>query len=562
MAEHRFRRELGLWDLVMVNMGAIIGSGWLLAALAAANLAGPASIIAWLFGTASSFLIAPFFVELGSVLPETGSLARYTQYTQSGLVSFMVGWATYLGWVAFPPLETVAMIQYASPWFPSLFQNGSLTGTGFLVGLGLLAAFLLLNLSSVRLLARVNNVAVAWKLAVPFATAAALILVSHHTQNLVASGGFTPFGTSGIFAALSSGGVLLTYTGFRHAIDMAGEARNPERDIPKAVYISILLSTIVYVALEVAFVLAVPPNQLIHGWAHLQMAAPFAAVAGLLGLGWLVLLLRIDAVISPADTALVNLTGAARTGHALARGRFFPARLAKLNSRGEPVYSLWLTYLVGILFLLPFPSWRAMAGIVSDVLVITYVTGPVAVAVLRREGPHLRRPTSVPWLPLLGPAAFALGSLLVYWSGWPTVGEVMLAEFLGLIVYVVSYLRRGKPSHELRSSLWFPAYLVAITALSLFGSFQNLAPTDTLLSGRPVIPGPWDSLAVAAVSFAFYTWGLRSGRLTGAFEGIRPHLEGLQRGHVIQSETGFEGRPLRAEGRGEFPRSHPMPGED
>lgn len=541
--KRRFRRELGLGDLVMVNMGAIVGSGWLFAALAAANLAGPASLVAWLVGAVATLAIAPFFMELGTLFPETGSLARYTQYTQSGLVSFLVGWATYLGWVAFPPLETVAMIQYASPWFPGLFRAGSLTTEGFVVGVGLMGLFLVLNLVTVRLLARVNNSAVVWKLALPLLTVVALVLVSHHTGNLTHFGGFTPLGTSGIFAAVSSGGVILTYTGFRHAIDMAGEARNPERDIPRAVWISIVLSTVLYVALEAAFILAVPAARLaVHGWHGLTLAAPFATVAGLLGLGWLVWLLHVDAVISPADTALINLTSAGRTAHALSRSRFFPARLARLSASGEPIGALVLTFLAGILFLLPFPSWQAMAGVVSDVLVLTYVSGPVAVAVLRRDVPYLRRPFRVPWLRLLAPIGFAIGSLLVFWSGWPTVGEVVMAEFAGLIVYAASYLRRGRPREERARSLWLVTYLLAMTALSYVGSFHS-ASAATLygpLVGRDLLPAPWDSVTVAALSVVFYFWGVRSGRITQALRAIRPYLVELQKGLVTQGETGFE----------------------
>ncbi len=552
--ERSFRRELGLWDLVMVNMGAIVGSGWLFAALAAANLAGPASIVAWLVGALATLAIAPFFMELGTLFPESGSLARYTQYTQTGIVSFLVGWATYLGWVAFPPLETMAMIQYASPWFPGLFRAGSLTGEGFLAGIGLLAFFLLLNLVTVRLLARLNNGAVVWKLVLPLLTILVLLLAAHHAGNLTHFGGFAPLGSSGVFAAVSSGGVILTYTGFRHAIDMAGEARHPETDIPHAVWISIAFSTVLYVALEVAFILAVPTARLAAqgGWHALTLAAPFATLAGLLGLGWLVVLLHIDAVLSPADTALINLTSAGRTAHALSRSRHFPARLAHLNPAGEPIGALFLTFLVGVLFLLPFPSWRAMAGVVSDVLVLTYVTGPVAVGILRRDVPYLRRPFQVPWLRILAPVGFAVGSLLVYWSGWPTVGEVVLAEFAGLIIYAASYLRRGRPREELRHSLWLPAYLVTLTALSYVGSFRTGTVPAGLIAGTVLLHAPWDSAVVALVSVAFYAWGVRSGRITQAFREVRPYLVGLQKGTVTQGETGFN-QPIGRTGTGARP---------
>lgn len=532
-----FRRALTLWDLVMVNMAAIIGSGWLLAAMAAAGLAGPSAILAWLIGIAASLIIAPFFMELGTLFPETGSMARYAQYTQSPFVSHLVGWATFISWAAFSPLETVAMIQYGSSWVPGLYAHGSLTPPGFVVGALLMVGFMALNLLGMKLFARINNYTMFWKMIIPALTVVVLLVAAHHLANLT-HGGLMPYGVSGMLGAVSSGGIILSLTGFRHSIDLAGEAKNPQRDVPRSIWISLLLAGTLYLCLEVAFVAAVPPAELGHGWAGLSFNAPYVDLALLAGLGWLALLLRIDAVISPADTALVNLTSASRTAHAMGRNGSFPPALTRLTDSGQPIVGLTLTWLVGFLFLLPFPSWRALAGVVSDVIVLTYIMGPIAVGVMRRVAPKPARHVSrVPWLSWWGPAGFIIGSLLIYWSGWPTIGKVMLVELAGVLVYAYYWAHHREDAatdHVVAKSAWFVVYLAVLTGLDYVGSFNAAAGAPHLL------PAPWDSAAVAAVALAFYRWGVASGYETADLREVRSSLPAMRRGQVTQGESGFE----------------------
>ena len=101
-------------------------------------------------------------------------------------------------------------------------------------------------------------------------------------------------------------GIVFSYLGFRTAIDLGGESSNPGRHIPMAVIGSVLLAAVVYIGLQVAFLLALRPADLAHGWANLSFTGqmgPFAGLAATLGIGWLATLLYIDAYISPGGTA-------------------------------------------------------------------------------------------------------------------------------------------------------------------------------------------------------------------------------------------------------------------
>jgi amino acid transporter len=102
---------------------------------------------------------------------------------------------------------------------------------------------------------------------VPLLTIVVLIAVSFHGSNFTAGGGFAPFGAHGVFAALPLG-VVFALQGFEQAVQMGGEARNPQRDMPRAVIGAVLIGTLIYLLLEVAFIGALDPSNLAGGWAN------------------------------------------------------------------------------------------------------------------------------------------------------------------------------------------------------------------------------------------------------------------------------------------------------
>ena len=110
-----------------------------------------------------------------------------------------------------------------------------------------------------------------------------------------------PGGVSGVFQAVANAGIVFAFLGFRQAIDFAGEAKNPKRDVPLAIILAVCAGLIVYILLQIAFLGAVPADHLLHGWATLQFDSPFANLAAAVGLSWLTGLILFDAVISPAD---------------------------------------------------------------------------------------------------------------------------------------------------------------------------------------------------------------------------------------------------------------------
>ena len=102
---------MSLLDLTMASLGGIIGSGWLFGSLYAAQIAGPSAIIAWVLGGLAVLLIGLVYAELGGMLPESGSIARYPHYTHGHLTSFIMGWAAWIAYASVPAIEAEAVMQ-------------------------------------------------------------------------------------------------------------------------------------------------------------------------------------------------------------------------------------------------------------------------------------------------------------------------------------------------------------------------------------------------------------------------------------------------------------------
>jgi amino acid transporter len=147
--------------------------------------------------------------------------------------------------------------------------------------------------------------------------------------------------------------------------------------------------------LQVAFIWALSPADLAHGWANLSFEGemgPFAGLAATLGLGWMATLLYIDAYVSPGGTGLMYVTGGSRVLFAAGEMDAGPRWLTRLTRNKVPWLAVLVMWVVGAIFLLPFPAWQEMVSYITSVTVLTYGLGPIALIVLRRNLPELRRP--------------------------------------------------------------------------------------------------------------------------------------------------------------------------
>lgn len=497
-------------SLTAVGLGSIIGSGWLFGAERAASLAGPAAILAWVIGAVVALTIALTYSELGSMFPKAGGMVRYGQYSHGSLAGYLAAWANWIAIVSVIPGEATASIQYMSSWdfhwAKQLYDGKELTGTGVILASVLLVFYFFLNWFAITLFAKTNTAITVFKLVVPALTAGALLLAHFDSGNISGNGGFTPNGWSSVFTAVAVSGIVWAYNGFQSPLNMAGEARNPGKSLPKAVISSILISLVIYVALQVAFLGAVPAADLAHGgWKELSFNSPLADLATAWGLNWLALLLYADAFISPSGTGMIYAATTSRMIHGVQENGHLPKIFGKVDPKtGIPRPALLLNLAIAFAFLAVFRGWGSLAEIVSVATVISYITGPVAVMSLRRLSPDLPRPVKLRAMPIIAPIAMVFGSLVLYWARWPLTGKVILIMAIGLPIWAWYELR--KPWAELKPHLmggaWMVSYLLVMATVSFLGSKKY--------GGRGDLADGWDFLIVAVIALLFYAWGVGS----------------------------------------------------
>jgi amino acid transporter len=507
----RLRRDVGLTGLTFVSLGSIIGSGWLLGALTAAQTAGSASLISWVLAGTLLALLALVHAELGAAYPVSGGTARFPHYAFGSLAGYMCGWMGWIGSALLAPVEVEAAITYADKkisFIPAMTHTASgastptLTGTGILVATALMVLFTFINIVGVRWLSDSNTVTVIWKVAVPLLTIVALLAVSHHSSNFTAGGGFAPFGAHGVLAALPLG-VVFAMQGFEQALQVGGEARNPQKDMARAVLLSMLIGTVIYLLLEVAFIGSLNPHHLVNGWAHPfghgSSNAPYATIATTIGLGWLATLLYIDAFVSPSGTGLVYTGTSARLAYALGRSRYVPPVLSKVSRRGVPMIAVIVSFVIGEIALLPFPSWSELVTVITSASALMYAFAPVSLMALRRQDPDRERPYRLPMPALLCPLSFIAADLIVYWTGWTILWKIDVALGVGAVLFALNYaVSRSEKRPDVstwRASLWVLPWLAGMSVIDRFGQFNG---------GDGTIPFWWDLLVVAAFSLVIF----------------------------------------------------------
>jgi amino acid transporter len=514
-------RGISFLGLTWASEASIIGSGWLFGALTAVTIAGPSAIIAWVVATIIVGVLALVHAELGGLFPVSGGTSRFPHYAFGSFAGMTFGWMAYLQAAAVAPIEVLAAIEYFSTvHFARHWYNGTkLTGTGIIVAIILMGLFTFVNLVGVRWLARVNNSLTWWKVLIPVLTIIVFIGFKFHGSNFSHGGGFFVKGAAvkSILLAMP-GGIIFSLLGFEQAVQLGGEARNPS-DVPKAVIVSLIIGGAIYILLQVAFIGAIQPSLLRHAgtWANLGPtpgnatitalnAAPFREVAVLAGLGWLGVLLRIDAIVSPSGTGLIYLTSGSRILFALSKNGYIPETFENVSGRARvPVTAILLTAVVGLVFLLPFPSWAKLVGVVTSASVLMYAGAPLALGALRKQKPDLPRSYRMPAAGFLAPAAFAAASLIVYFSGWETYSTLMVALLLGYLLIGISFtfhLNANQPRVDWGAAPWVLTYLVGMGIISYLGDFG----AGGIIGGVGVFKHVLDHGGNDTSEFSLYAW--------------------------------------------------------
>jgi len=263
-------------------------------------------------------------------------------------------------------------------------NSHGLTFYGKLFAIGVLFLYLVINFYGIRLLAKVNNVVTVLKIFTPFFTIS-IFLAAHFDKSnfdLVTNHIYT---AGSALTALVGAGLLYSFNGFQLSAAFATEIKNPKKNVPLAIVISITVVMSLYMILQLAFMGAVPHKMLMGGWASLNFHSPLVNLAMVLGLNFLMILLISDSVISPSGTGYSYLGGASRMFYAMAvEGQMPKWSIAKIN----PVYnlcrrSLLINWVLIALVLWNAESWASLMVIVTGYNILGYMAAPISMGAIK-----------------------------------------------------------------------------------------------------------------------------------------------------------------------------------
>ena len=436
------KKVLGPLDLVLMGIGAIVGTGIFVLTGTGAVTAGPALTLSFVIAALACGFAALCYAEFASTVPVAGSIYTYSYATMGELVAWMIGWDLLLEY----GLATSAVSVGWSGYFQSLLSGfgialpaalsaapGSVPGVDTVMNLPALLIMLILTAMlslGVRESARLNGIMVAIKIGVVLLF---IVVGARHVEPANWQP-FMPFGMHGTMSAAAL--VFFAFIGFDAVTSAAEEVKRPERDLPIGIIGSLVVCTVLYVIVS-AIMTGIVPYQQFAGVDHpVSLALQFAKenwVAGFVDLG---------AIVGMTTVILVMTFGQTRIIFAMARDGLLPERLATIHPKhGTPFLATWI---VGIVFglIAAFVPLGVLAELINIGTLAAFCLVAVAVVVLRKRRPDLHRAFRCPGVPLVPALAivFCVG-LMTFLSKttWIAFGIWLL---IGLAVYF-AYSRKN-----------------------------------------------------------------------------------------------------------------------
>jgi basic amino acid/polyamine antiporter, APA family len=434
---------IGPVSLTAIGIASVVGAGiFVTTGAAASEFAGPAVVISFVLAGFAAGITALCYAELAAMIPVAGSTYSYAYATFGAFLAWVIGWDLLLEYLFAASTVAVGWAGYADSALSSagIDLPHALTTPPFGEGdsgvVNLPAVFIVfvtcgLLFIGMRESARANNALVALKLGVliAFAVAGAFFVSSANLEPFVpaSEGGFGDFGASGVLRA--AGVVFFAYIGFDAVSTAAAEARNPQRTIPIGLIATVLISTVLYVAIGIVMTGLVDYRQL-------NVPDPIAVAVKETGsLEWLEAAVAAAAVIGLAATVLVTFYGQTRIFMRMSSDGMLPGPLGRVSGRFQtPGAATVVCAVAGALVAGALPI-DILGDLVSIGTLLSFTIVCSAVLVLRRREPDLERPFRVPAVNFVASAAIVASVALI--ATLPVSTWIRLAVWLaiGLLIY-------------------------------------------------------------------------------------------------------------------------------
>jgi amino acid transporter len=500
--ERHLRKRLSTFDLVILGIFGAAGTGLMFSQEGMAAAAGPGLIISWIIGGIIFLALGLTFAELSIAHPEAGAPSRFSLYTHGRFTNIINAFADLLWYLFIPPIEALAVVEGLSFFYPGFISaTGTPTLSGAGLGVVLLLLFIPFNYFGLSVFRGSNFVVGAIKGVLFFAVAIGLMALYFNRSNFSSYGGFAPLGFAGIFTAIPL--AMFAYGGIRAVPDYAEESSRPGK-MTRAIVITVLGQVFFYLLFAVAFVAGINWTSLnisVGSWASVGNITgnPFVALVNSTGGGILLSLVIALAVVSPFMTGWVYMGAGSRVLFAMGRSRVVSPAMKEIHRvYAIPYLSLIAFGIVGAIVAFLAAPVPTIYGIITDAVVAGYLgflVQPVAAVVARRQGVIKNR---VPGINIAAPVGFAGASLIVYWSGWPSVPYSVAIVAIAVALFSIVF----RVGSHFRRSAWYLANIAWLTIMSYIGSVGALDTMSFEVS----------SALVVIVSLAvFFPWGIYSG---------------------------------------------------
>jgi len=427
------RRTMGLWQLVALSLGGLVGAGvFSLAGVVAHEDAGPGVMISFLIAIIASCAAALCYAEFAGMIPKAGSAYTYSYAALGEAVGWAIGWDLLLEYTAIVAVVAIAISGYLSYLadqtglnLPDWMLGAPGTGSGHKVDL--FAAVLCLLLAYVlsrgtKESARFETILVVIKLGI-----VALVIVTGAFH--ISGGNYTPFLPFGISGAISGAATtFFAVYGYDAMSAAAEESAEAKKVLPKAIMISLGIAALIYIA--VCVVLLGMQN-----YQDINTKSPFSSALSSVGMAWAGTVVAVGAVIGITTSALANMLAVTRVWFSMSRDGLLPAWFAKNDpKRHVPTRVIWLVG-IGSAIIAGFLPIREAADLTNIGILMAFIVVAIAVTVMRRTRPDLPRSFRTPLVPLVPLIGIAFSVWLIANLDWVTWVRFAVWMVLGLIVY-------------------------------------------------------------------------------------------------------------------------------
>lgn len=436
------KKDLGAFDLTMLGIGAIIGTGiFVLTGVAASTHAGPALIISFILSGLACVFAALCYAEFASSVPVSGSAYTYSYATFGELIAWVLGWDLILEY-------GVASSAVASGW--SGYFQGLLGGFGIHLPKALTSAYnpaegtfidlpailivlliAVLLTQGVKKSAKFNTIMVIIKVAVVLLFIAVGVWYVEPTNWTP----FMPFGFDGV--AVGAATVFFAYIGFDAVSTAAEEVKNPKRDMPIGIIASLAVCTVLYIVVSAILTGIVP-------YTELNVKNPVAFALNYINQDWIAGFISLGAITGITTVLLVMLYGQTRLFYAISRDGLLPKVFSKVNEKTQtPMVNTWVIALMVAFFAGVIPLGK-LAELTNIGTLFAFIVVSLGVLVLRKTQPNLKRAFKVPFVPVIPILAILFCGYLALQLPSTTWITFAIWISVGLVVYFLYGRRNSK----------------------------------------------------------------------------------------------------------------------